>query len=87
MKNKHSKHYLTAHQRIERFFRHRVFLMVVLASMGIGLLKYQSNLLGAMQQLYYGNGLSFLHANASHEEITRMPVNYGTSKLPTISSN
>jgi len=64
--------------RIERFFRHRSVLLLVLLSMGIGLLKYQTHLALIVGETYYGSSWDMLSTNARHEEITRMPVEYGT---------
>lgn len=85
MKNKnnktnihHSRRHVSSHVRVERFFRHRTFLSVVLGFMILGLIKYESNLMGIMHQ-FYGQGFGFVSAYAHHDEVTRMPINYGVT--------
>ncbi|HEU4913989.1 MAG TPA: hypothetical protein VFT16_01095 [Candidatus Saccharimonadales bacterium] len=80
MKTKNSKkHPTSVHVRVERFFRHRSFLALVLSFMAVGVMKYESHMLGVLHELYYGEGLSMFSVYAHHEEVTRMPVDYGSS--------
>lgn len=74
---KHPNHIPSVHVRVERFFRHRTFLTVVLAFMALGLIKYETHMLAIIHQVYYGQGVGFLTTYAHHDEITRMPVDYG----------
>jgi hypothetical protein len=77
MKTKNSKTPTSVHVRVERFFRHRSFLSIVLSIMALGFIKYQSHALAIMHEIYYGQGVSMLSSYTHHEEITRMPVSYG----------
>ena len=80
MKNKNSKHHhTTVHVKIERFFRHRTILSVVLSFMALGLIKYQSHMLTVIHELYYGQGVGMLSGYTHHDEVTRMPITYGSN--------
>jgi hypothetical protein len=83
MKNKnikkHPNHHPTVHIRIERFFRHRSMLTLILSFMAIGVVKYQTHMLGVIQEMYYGQGFGMLSSYTHHDEVTRMPVSYGSS--------
>jgi hypothetical protein len=80
MKTKNSKHqHTTVHVRIERFFRHRTMLSFVLSFMALGLIKYQSHMLAVIHELYYGQGMGMLSSYTHHDEVTRMPITYGSN--------
>ena len=64
------------HMKVEYFFRHRAFLAVVLLAMTVGLLKYQENLKVVLRQISSGD-VAVLNNYLHHDEITRMPINYG----------
>lgn len=75
---KHPNHRPSVHIRIERFFRHRSFLSFVLLAMALGLVKYETHVLAIVHDMYYGQGIGFLTNYGHHDEITRMPVDYGS---------
>lgn len=80
MKTKNSKkHPTSVHVKVERFFRHRTFLSLVLSFMAIGLIKYQSHMLTVLHELYYGQGVGMLSSYTHHDEVTRMPITYGSN--------
>ena len=76
---KHPNHHPTIHIRIERFFRHRTFLTMTLSFMAIGVVKYQTHMLDVIHEMYYGHGLGLMSTYTHHDEVTRMPVSYGSS--------
>ncbi len=67
------------HVRVERFFRHRTFLGLVLSFMAIGFIKYQSHVAAVVQEIYSGQGTGLLSSYTHHQEITRMPITYGNN--------
>lgn len=77
MKNKNSKHHLSIHQRIERLCHHNAVLSGVVFFLILGLIKYQSHMFGVLQKAYdEGFGITSLYAH--HDEVTRMPIQYGS---------
>lgn len=79
MKNKnHQKHHLSVHQRIERLAHHRGMLTFILGFMAIGLIKYEAHFLSIMHDMY-NQGFGFVSTYAHHDEVTRMPVQYGSA--------
>lgn len=76
---KHPNHAPTIHVQVERFFRHRAFLSLVLSFMAIGLVKYETHMLAVIHDIYYGQGIDMISSFTHHEEITRMPISYGSS--------
>jgi hypothetical protein len=74
---KHPNHLPSIHVRVERFFRHRASLALVLSFMALGLVKYETHALAIVHEMYYGQGVGFLTNYAHHDEITRMPIDYG----------
>ncbi|MEK7152999.1 MAG: hypothetical protein AAB834_03565 [Patescibacteria group bacterium] len=82
MKTNTNQHPLSVHQRTEEFFRHRAILTLVLAFMALGLVKYESHLLGIVQQVY-AEGFGLVNVYTHHEETTRMPVNFGSNVRTT----
>lgn len=86
MKTKISKKPTSIHVRVERFFRHRTSLGLVLSIMALGCIKYQDHLAAVVHEIYTGQGNDVLSVSSHHQEITRMPVSYGGSvKLTPIS--
>lgn len=79
MKTKNSKIPTSVHVRIERFFRHRGFLTLVLSFMALGFIKYQTHMLAIVHDVYYGQGMDMLSSYTHHQETTRMPISYGSS--------
>lgn len=82
--NNHKNHHKSVHQRIEYLFRHRTFLVLVLSFMALGLIKYEMQLLGILHEMY-GHGLGLM-STYTHQEITRMPVQYGNEIRHTATS-
>ena len=79
MKIKTSKHHhISVHQKVEQFFRHRTVLTIILSFMAIGLIKYEVRLFGVIHDIY-NQGFGMLSTYAHHEEVTRMPVQYGSA--------
>jgi len=87
MKTKtHQHHHVSVHQKVERFFRHRTVLTVVLSFMALALLKYEVQLLGVIHMAYnQGFGLVASYT-PHHDEITRMPIQYGSNVRNTTTS-
>jgi hypothetical protein len=80
MKNKnHKQHHLTVHQRIERLSHHNIVLMGIVFFMLLGFVKYEVRLLGLFHE-FYGQGYGMLsNYYPHHDEVTRMPIQYGSS--------
>ena len=84
MKNKnykHHRHHVTIHQRLERFAHHRAVLSVILSFMALGYIKYETQLLQMLREAYsHGFSLvgSYSYHEPHHQEVTRMPVEYGS---------
>lgn len=77
MKNKNHKHHVTIHQKLERLAHHKVVLTVILSFMALGYLKYETQLFHHLQDAY-NQGFGFVSSyTPHHEEVTRMPVQYG----------
>ena len=81
---KHPNHLPSVHVRVERFFRHRSFLSVVLMVMALGLVKYETHVFAIVHEMYYGQGVGFLATYGHHDEITRMPIDYGNKVKHTL---
>jgi len=78
MQNKNYQHHVTIHQKIERLCHERTVLAAILACMIVGVMKYEPHVMGIMQSVYHeGFGLTGSYTN--HQEITRMPVQYGSN--------
>jgi hypothetical protein len=85
--NKHHRHYVTVHQRLERLAHHRIVLTVILAFMALSYIKYETQLVQMLHDAY-AHGFSMIGAYAHHEaphheEVTRMPVQYGSGMRST----
>lgn len=88
MKTKrHRKHHISVHQRVERLCHHRAFLAGILFVMGVGLVKYETHA-SLILQPTTNPTLGYSTVNAPHhEEITRMPIQYGSALRPTHTSS
>jgi hypothetical protein len=85
MKNKNSNHHLSIHQKLERLAHHQAVLSCILSVMALGLLKYETQAFYVLQNAYYqGFGMASVYAH--HDEITRMPVQYGRDMRTTLIS-
>ena len=84
MKTKTDKRHLSIHQRIERACHHRALLSFVVTFMLLGLMKYQTEM-SAMFRGAYNQGFGFVSIY-HHDEITRMPVQYGDNRRATLTS-
>ncbi len=78
MKNKKIQNHdhISVHQRLERLAHHRIILSCILSFMALSFLKYETQFLHIMQGAY-GEGFGMVGAYAHHDEVTRMPVQYG----------
>jgi ssDNA-specific exonuclease RecJ len=85
MKNKNSKHHLSIHQRLERLAHHRAILSCILSFMAIGFIKYETQVLYVLHDAY-NQGFGMVSVYTHHDEITRMPVQYGSSMRGTLIS-
>jgi hypothetical protein len=90
MKNKNSKNHMTIHQRLERLAHHRAVLTVVLSFMALGYLKYETQFAHMLHEAYV-HGFSMVsaythHESPHHQEVTRMPVEYGSGIRTTFTS-
>ena len=81
----HSRHHVTYHQKIERFFQHRFFLTVVLFIMGLSFVKYQTKIVAVLTEMHYGTNFEVLVDHTHHHETTRMEVDYGRNRMPSVS--
>lgn len=78
MKTKKRKHHLSIHQRVERLCHHQVVLTGILLFMSLSFLKYEIKLFGILHELY-NQGFGLMSSYTHHDEVTRMPVQYGSS--------
>jgi hypothetical protein len=76
MKNKNNKHHVSIHQKLERLAHHRVVLTCVLSFMALSFLKYETQFLHILHSAY-NEGFGLVGVYAHHDEVTRMPVQYG----------
>lgn len=81
----HSSHHVTNHQKIERFFRHRFFLSVILFIMGLSFVKYQTKMVAVLTDIHFGDDIEILVDKTHHYETIRMPVEYGSTRINSIS--
>jgi hypothetical protein len=79
------EHHLSIHQRIERLSHHRGTLTFILSFMAIGLVKYETHFLTILHDMY-NQGFGLIGTYAHHDEVTRMPVQYGPSARSTTTS-
>lgn len=86
MKNKNHKHHITIHQHLERLAHHRIVLTCILSFMALSFLKYETQFFHVLHSAY-GEGFSMVSAyTVHHEEVTRMPVQFGNSMRSTYTS-
>jgi len=87
MKNKNNHHHhVSVHQKLERIAHHRLVLSAILGFMVLGLIKYETNLLFVIHDAY-NQGFGFVSAYAHHDEVTRMPIQYGSGMRTTSTSS
>jgi hypothetical protein len=77
MKNK-NHHHITVHQRLERLAHHHIVLTCILTFMGLSFLKYETQFFHIFEKAYH-EGFGLVSSYAHHDEVTRMPVQYGSS--------
>lgn len=85
MKNKNHKHhisYITIHQKLERLAHHRIILVCILGFMGLSFLKYETQFLHVLHGAY-NEGFSMISSYTHHDEVTRMPVQFGSNVRST----
>lgn len=82
MKNKNSKNHISVHQRIERLCHHKFMLGGILVFMAIGLIKYETHIFGILHDMY-NQGFGMIGNYAHHDEVTRMPIQYGSGMRST----
>jgi len=84
MKNKNHKNHrhITIHQRLERLAHHHVVLSCILTFMALSFLKYETQFLHIFHTAYK-EGFSLVGSYAHHDEVTRMPVQYGSNMRST----
>lgn len=69
-------HHLSVHQRLERLAHHKGVLTFILTFMTLGLVKYEAHFLSILHDMY-NQGFGLVSTYAHHDEITRMPIQYG----------
>jgi hypothetical protein len=88
MKNKNNKHhisYVTVHQKLERLAHHRILLTCILSFMALSFLKYEMQFFHVMHSAY-SEGIGMVGGYAHHDEVTRMPVQFGNGMRSTFIS-
>lgn len=85
MKNKNNNHHhKTVHQRVEQLLRHRVLLVLMLASMFMGVLTVDPRLRNLFRDAYT-QGFGWIGTYLHHEHPAHPHISTNILRAPTIS--